>query len=273
MSLSCGSGFAQLPFTLIWYAVMCMLRAGSFQELGLFMINELAALGGIILVDLALSGDNALIIGAAAGELPARQRRLAILVGGAGAIILRIAVAAAATLLLTLPLLQAVGGLLLLLIAIRLLVGRTSHGDEKTRDASAGFAAAMATIIIADFTMSLDNVLAIGGLAHGDIVLLSVGLLISMAILLAGSALIASLIGRLPWLLDVAALVLGWTAGNMILHDQRLEPLLGQSVWSVVAVHAACIAVVVVADIILLRRSRNGARQEHEKQSVESVPR
>src|SRR5260221_11515551 len=79
---------------------------------------------------------------------------------------------------------------------------------------------------VADVTMSLDNVLAIGALAHGNLPVLAFGLLLSIALVLAGSALVATLINRLPWLLDVAALVLGWTAGSMLVHDIRLGPVL-----------------------------------------------
>src|SRR5262249_3040215 len=162
---------------------------------------------------------NALVIGAAAAGLPPRLRRIAILLGGAGAIVLRIIFAIAATLLLRLPLLQAIGGVVLLAIAVRLLMDRDGHAPTAASAAGAGgrtvevgrkgFAAALTTIVIADVTMSLDNVLAIGALASGHLTLLIVGLLLSIAIVLAGSALVATLIRRLPWLLDLAALVLG----------------------------------------------------------------
>ena len=217
------------------------------------MLEMLGALGGIILVDLALSGDNALVIGAAAAGLPRRERTQAIVLGGAGAIVLRIIFAIAATLLLQLPFVQAIGGLVLLYIATRLLMERKgSHeeqideqaqivphatetagadrtgadGTQRPGGASRGFTGALLTILVADVTMSLDNVLAIGALAHGEIVVLIFGLLVSIGLVLAGSALVASLIRRLPWLLDVAALVLGWTAAGMVLHDLRLGPAL-----------------------------------------------
>lgn len=240
----------------------------------------LGAIGGIILVDLALSGDNALVIGAAAAGLPARQRAWAIGVGGAGAIVLRIAFAIAATLLLQFPLLQALGGLVLLWIAARLLTERNSkqHGADGTesiaeaglagedtargrRQASRGFLGALLTILVADVTMSLDNVLAVGALAAGHLLLLVAGLLLSMGLLLVGSALVATLIGRLPWLLDVAALVLGWTAGNMVLHDLRLEPFWNTVPWSGVVVHAVTIGFVLAVDVLLrMRDSRRLAK-------------
>ncbi|MGZ6391331.1 MAG: YjbE family putative metal transport protein [Ktedonobacterales bacterium] len=243
-------------------------------------VNVLGAIAGIVLVDLALSGDNALVIGAAAAGLPARQRAMAIGVGGAGAIVLRIAFAIAATLLLQFPLLQALGGLVLLVIAVRLLMDRESKrpgadgtesaveagladedAEQSRKQASRGFLSALLTILVADVTMSLDNVLAVGALAAGHLPLLVAGLLLSMGLLLVGSAVVAVLIGRLPWLLDVAALVLGWTAGNMILHDLRLKPFWDTVPWSGVIVHGVAIAFVLVADVLLrMRDSRRSAK-------------
>lgn len=225
------------------------------------MLEWIGAIGGILLVDLALSGDNALVIGAAAAELPRSQRRLAITLGGGGAIVLRIALAAVATLLLELPLLQAIGGAVLLIIAARLLLGRDKESGGSEGKMSGSLMAALVTILVADVTMSLDNVLAIGALAHGNLPLLAVGLLLSMAFLLVGSTLVASLIGRLPWLLDVAALVLGWTAGNMVTHDERLHPLLAGAPWSGVAIHAVAVALVLAVDVWLRWRAARRARQ------------
>nr|BBH94387.1 membrane protein [Thermogemmatispora argillosa] len=240
------------------------------------MLELLGSIGGIVLIDLVLSGDNALVIGAAAARLPRRERWLAILVGGGGAVVLRILFAIAATLLLTVPLLQAVGGAVLLYIAIHLLVERinhsaaearsgSAHGSAQAQQAQAGATAgegthslwqALLTIIIADATMSLDNVIAVGALAHGNLLLLTAGILLSLLILLFGSALVAELIGRLPWLLDLAALVLGWTAGHMILGDLRLGPFLKQVWWSEYAIYAVCLGLVLAVDIVLRLRSR-----------------
>jgi YjbE family integral membrane protein len=231
------------------------------------MLEILGAIGGIVLVDLALSGDNALVIGAAASGLPAHQRRRAILLGGGGAIALRMIFAVAATLLLQLPLLQAAGGALLLWIAYRLLAGRDEktsdvdaragdEGEKKQSAAAGGFGAALLTILLADVTMSLDNVLAVGALAAGHLPLLAAGLLLSMGLVLVGSAVVATLIRRLPWLLDVAALVLGWTAANMALHDLRLGPILDQWAWSGLVVHAAGVGVVLAVDVALRLRAR-----------------
>jgi YjbE family integral membrane protein len=227
----------------------------------------LGAIGGIILVDLVLSGDNALVIGAAAAGLPRRQRWLAIVVGGGGAVVLRTGFAVIATFLLTLPLLQALGGLLLLAVAIHLLMGRPASGEVTAGKPAAhtgqhtggSLLSAMLTILIADATMSLDNVIAVGALAHGDLLLLATGILLSLLILMFGSALVAELIGRLPWLLDLASLVLGWTAGHLIMSDLRVGPVLRQLPWMEVAVPAACLALVLLADVLLRQRVRQAS--------------
>src|SRR5438874_12875725 len=239
------------------------------------VLEFLGAVGSIILIDLVLSGDNALVIGAAAAGLPRRQRWYAFALGGSGAIVLRIAFAVIATLLLRLPLLQAIGGLLLLIIAIRLLMDRSDakHTKSVERASSAqegkfglatdapvtkSFWAAMLTILVADVTMSLDNVLAIGALAAGNLPILAIGLLLSIVLLLLGSALVAEIIGRLPWLLDVAALVLAWTAARMVLEDIRFAPVLEHLPWTEFAVPIVALSIVIAADILL--RLRNNQR-------------
>jgi YjbE family integral membrane protein len=237
------------------------------------MLEVLGIIGGIVLVDLVLSGDNALVIGAAAASLPKQQRYRAIAIGGIGAIVLRILFTLAAALLLQLPLLQAIGGLLLIGIAIKLLLDRERDLQEKNAAPHAraeaespakqrGFLNALFTIIVADVTMSLDNVLAVAALASEHIPLLIGGLLLSILILLLGSALVAELINRLPWLLDVAALVLGWTAANMVLHDQRLGPILEQQSWTAVVVPVVMLGIIIVADIILRLRRGPASRRE-----------
>jgi YjbE family integral membrane protein len=228
----------------------------------------LGVLGGIVLVDLALSGDNALVIGTAAASLPRRQRWLALFVGGAGAIALRLLFALLATFLLTLPLLQAAGAVLLLYIAVRLLMergpgersgehSRDRSGKEGSTPAPRSFAGALFTILAADVSMSLDNVIAVGALAHGDLLLLATGILLSLIILLFGSALVAELTGRLPWLLDVAALTLGWTAAHMLLSDRQLSPFFQPYPWTGFLLPALCIGLVLLADLRLRLRSRH----------------
>jgi len=236
------------------------------------LLQFLGSLGAIVLVDLALSGDNALIIGAAAAGLERRQRTVAIVAGGAAAIVLRITFAIAATLLLQIPLLEAMGGAILVIIAVRLLLGREepaprggkSAGNEtsKAPKKATSLGAAMLTILVADVTMSLDNILAVGGLAHGDLPLLAVGLLISVALLLVGSAIVASLIGRLPWLLDLAAIVLGWTAGSMVFHDGIIGPCVNGLPFASYLIPAIGALMVLGIDVFLRwRERRTGAAQ------------
>jgi YjbE family integral membrane protein len=249
------------------------------------MLELLGAIGGIVLVDLALSGDNALVIGAAAAGLPRRQRTQAILLGGAGAIILRIIFAIAATLLLQLPFLQALGGLALLYIAARLLMERTGKHEEVVDEHAKliphartdaqptnapGFTRALLTILVADVTMSLDNVLAIGALAQGELLVLVIGLLLSIALVLAGSALVANLIRRLPWLLDVAALVLGWTAASMVLHDLRLGPWLHNALpYAEIVLYVVGVGIVLAVDIAV--RMRDHQRRQRNQRVADAV--
>jgi YjbE family integral membrane protein len=230
------------------------------------------AIGGIILVDLVLSGDNALVIGAAASKLSRRQRLFAIGMGGGGAVVLRILFAVLATFLLKLPLLQAIGAAILLFIAVRLLMerGEKAHneiGEQAAagmlvgkKKAHAGIWGALLTILLADVTMSLDNVLAVGALADGEWLFLVIGLLLSITILLVGSALVSEVIGRFPWLMDLASLVLAWTAANMVLEDQRVASWLEQIPYIQVIVPVIAIAIVVIFDLSFWVRARRARR-------------
>lgn len=232
------------------------------------MLQWLTAIGGIVLSDLVLSGDNALVIGAAAAGLPHKQRRRAIICGGGGAIVLRIAFAIVATMLLQVPFLGVFGGVILLLIAIRLLLDRSKEAQKSVSakkyehdtlrvKGSNGFLASLATILVADATMSLDNVLAVGALAEGNVVFLVIGLVLSIAILLLGSSLIASLMDRLPWLLDLACIVLAWTASHILLGDDSLQYFFDSLPWLQIVAPAVAIAIVFAADIYLRRRDKH----------------
>ena len=190
--------------------------------------NFISSVMGIIVIDLVLSGDNAVVIALAARRLPAKQQTVAIVVGGGGAIVLRITFTALAALLLTVPLLQAIGGVVLCYIAYHLLVGRSDQ--ENVREAKS-FREAIGIIILADVIMSLDNILAIGGIARGDVPLLIFGLVFSMAILLAASRIAIQLIARFPILTYIGSTVLGFAGGKMVVEDKWLhnaiEPVSG----------------------------------------------
>ncbi|WP_316569993.1 TerC family protein [Neobacillus sp. YIM B06451] len=183
-----------------------------------FSMEFLTALMAIVMIDLVLAGDNAIVIGLAARNLPKNQQKKVILWGTAGAIIIRALATIIVVQLLKIPGLLLVGGVLLIWIAIKLLV------EEKGHDVKAGgsFWAAIRTIIIADALMGLDNVLAVAGAAHGSFVLVILGLLISVPIVVWGSTLILKWVDRFPIIITIGAAVLGWTASKMIVSEPFL---------------------------------------------------
>jgi YjbE family integral membrane protein len=171
----------------------------------------------IVVIDLVLSGDNAVVIGMAAHRLPPPQRRKAIVFGGAAAIALRILLTAIAALLLRIPGLQLVGGLLLVWIAFKLLK-EEEEGHEGIKVA-ASMREAVITILVADFVMSTDNVLGVAGASEGNVTLLLFGLALSMVILMWFGSLVATLINRFYWLSYVGAAVIAWTGSLMVFED------------------------------------------------------
>lgn len=180
-------------------------------------MDYLTTLIGIITVNLLLSGDNALVIALASRRLPPRQRQRAVLWGGAGAVGLRIILTLAAVMLLRIPYLLLTGGLLLEWVAIKL---AATDSDERTEVAAAGdLFAAIKTILLADLVMSLDNVLAIAGVARGSVPLIIVGLAISIPIIIWGSKAVSLLMDRWPIIILAGAAFLGWTAGDMLIAD------------------------------------------------------
>jgi YjbE family integral membrane protein len=226
-----------------------------------FDLSFFAAAASILLIDLVLSGDNALVIGATASRLPRSRRMFAIVLGGIGAVIFRLILASVATTLLQVSLLRAIGGVILLVIAVRLLVGVDDNQGGRFQ-AHNNLLPAVLTILLADATMSLDNVLAVGALAHGDIWLLVAGLIVSMALLFVASALIAQIVERFTWLIDLAAAVLAWTAAGLILEDALVRstfPTLKD--WDLY-VRLGAVAFVLVIDLILrLARRRDKASE------------
>ena len=193
------------------------------------ILQWLGILGAIVVVDLALSGDNALVIGAVASRLEQPQRRYAIIFGGVMAVALRILLAEAALFVLQVKYIQAAGGLVVLYIAVQLISERrdADHGGAKATKrfrAQESLLWASVTILVADVTMSLDNVLAVAALARGNPLVLSIGILFSMLLLLIASSLIAILIERFPVLLYLASGILAWTAGWMVLNDKGVGP-------------------------------------------------
>lgn len=170
----------------------------------------------IIILDLILSGDNAVVIGMATRNLKEKQRKKAIVFGAGAAILLRATITAIATYLLKVPLLMTAGGILLLWIAVKLLL---EEDEGKHVSAGTTLRSAIKTIITADVVMSLDNVLAVAGSAHGNIFLVLFGLALSIPIIMWGSGLVAKVMNRIPWLIFVGAAILGYTSGKLIVDD------------------------------------------------------
>ena len=177
----------------------------------------------IVIIDLILAGDNAVVIGMASRRLTGNQRRQAILLGAAGATGLRVLFTILIAYLLRVPLLQGIGGALLVWIAVSLMIDRR-HLPAVEADQLSG---AVRTIIMADALMSLDNVLAVAGASHGNPYLIVFGLLLSMPLVIFASQGMAALMGRFPAIVYVGAGVLAWTAGSMLAGDRWLRAWLG----------------------------------------------
>ena len=174
----------------------------------------------IVAIDIVLGGDNAIIIALACRNLPKHQKRAGILWGTAGAIILRVILVFFATFLMELPGLRLIGGALLIWIGVKLLAEADSHSLDGKIDQSSNLLTAIRTIIIADFVMSLDNALAITAAAKGDIGLVVFGLVLSVPIIIGGSALILRLMERFPLIITAGAGLLGWLGGDLIVNDK-----------------------------------------------------
>ena len=183
------------------------------------------AVGQIILLDLLLGGDNAVVIALACRGLSPERRRLGILYGTAGAIVLRVTLILFALALLAVPYLKLVGGVLLLWIGARLLSPPQDEGHEVR--SSENLWGAVKTVIVADIVMSMDNVLAIAAAAEvagsHQVPLVVFGLLVSIPVIVAGSQLVLRLMDRFPVVITLGAMLLGWVAGQMIWTDAALH--------------------------------------------------
>ena len=188
----------------------------------LFSVEFLSALAAIVVIDLVLAGDNAIVIALAARSLPPQLQKKAIVWGTVGAIVVRSAMTMVVVWLIKIPGLMLVGGALLVWIAYRLLLPEeeqsVGHGPVATN-----FWGAMRTIVVADAVMGLDNVLAVAGAAHGSYVLVVLGLLISIPIVIWGSTLILKWVERFPVIVYVGACVLALTAAKMMMHEPLVK--------------------------------------------------
>ncbi|AIQ75968.1 MULTISPECIES: TerC family protein [Paenibacillus] len=186
-------------------------------------MDSLLLLGEILMINLVLSGDNAMVIAMASKDLSAKHRKTAVWWGSAGAVVLRCLLTFVAVLLLKIPYIQAGGGMLLLWIAFKLLL--EEEEDLRVRESSSVWKA-IRTILVADFIMSLDNVLAIAGVAKGDLALIVIGIALSIPIVVWGSGIIVGWLHRFPVLVFIGAYILAFTAGDMLLQDAKLGTML-----------------------------------------------
>ena len=214
----------------------------------------------IVLVDIVLSGDNAVVIALACRNLPAPQRRLGILWGVAGAVVLRIVLTVFAVGLLGFPWLKLLGGFLLLWIGIQLLVPEGDEAHEiKAADHLSG---AIRTIIVADFVMSLDNVIGVAAAAKDNIYLLGFGLIFSIPLIVWSSQLILKLMERFPVVVVFGAGLLGWIAGDMMVNDLIIRDWLDLHTAQLPAVRylipTVCAVLVVLTGKWMERRSTAG---------------
>ncbi len=213
------------------------------------------AVAQIILIDILLSGDNAVVIALACRNLPERQRRLGIFWGVGGAIALRVSLTFFAVSLLTLPYVKLVGAALLVWIGVKLIAPEDSGGSHEIRAAS-NLMGAIRTVIIADFVMSLDNVLAVAAAARDSVFLLIFGLALSIPLMVWASQLILRLMDRFPVIITVGGALLGWIALSMAISDplvkSDLEPYKAWLGW--VAPTIGALVVIAAGRLMALRR-------------------
>lgn len=204
------------------------------------------SLGEIMLVNIVLSGDNAVVIALAARSLPEAQRKLAVVWGSVAAIVMRVILTIVALEMLKLSYLKMIGSVLLFWIAMKLLTPEESEGDGIENHSS--LAGAIRTILIADLVMSLDNVLAVAAAAKGDNLLLMLGLGISIPLVIFGSTVILRLMDRFPIIITLGAAILGYVAGEMLVTEPALadNPLLREDGWLHSALPLASAALVIV---------------------------
>jgi len=212
----------------------------------------------IIVINILLSGDNAVVIALACRNLPNAQRKLGIFWGVVGAVVLRVVLTFFAVQLLLLPYVQLIGAALLVWIGIKLVAEDEGGGEEI--EASDKLVAAIKTVIVADLVMSLDNVIGVAAAAKGSLVLLIFGLVISIPLVVVGAQLIMKLIERLPWLVIAGGGLLGYIAGEIAEADTAVKPWIDASMPSLAYIApAAGVLVVVIVGVWLMRKSRSEA--------------
>lgn len=222
-----------------------------------FWIDLLEIMG----INILLSGDNAVVIALASRSLPERQRNMAVIGGSAAAVILRVIFCVVIVWLLAIPYLKLIGGLLLLYIGVKLIIPEAEHGDDGIA-AKSSLLGAIQTIMIADAVMSLDNVVAIAAAAHGSMLLIILGLLISIPLIVFGSQLVLRILNRFPLLVLLGGGLLGWIAGEIIFSDPAVHGLLPFDEHQQARIAKPVLALAVMAlGSLLARRARLAERE------------
>ena len=221
------------------------------------------AVAQIILIDIVLSGDNAVVIALACRNLPKEMRRKGVMWGVAGAVGLRVVITAFAVVLLDLPYLKLIGGVLLLWIGVKLLLPEDGHGEGKI-GAADNLWGAVRTIIVADLVMSIDNVIAVAGAAHGSLPLLVFGLAVSVPLIVWSSQLMLKLMDRFPVIVTLGAALLGWVAGGMMATDHAVKPWFDEHLAYAATIMSfvGAVLVVLVGSVLAARRIRSGKLKE-----------
>jgi YjbE family integral membrane protein len=231
--------------------VMPQARAIRMPEIK-SLFEPAIALLQIMLINLALSGDNAVVIALACRKLSPAHRRQAFVWGSAGVVILMVTLTVFVVFLLSLPYLQLAGGVLLLWIGVKLFVAEPEGGTRVEETATLG--AAIRTIVVADMVMSLENVLAMAGAAKGHWWMLVVGLVITVPIILFGSALLMKLMDKFPVVIVVGAALIGWVAGQTLIADPVLRDWVAANApYMYTLVPVSCAVLVIVGGKILER--------------------
>ncbi|NDI33696.1 YjbE family putative metal transport protein [Chengkuizengella sediminis] len=216
------------------------------------MVENIFIMVEIIVINIVLSGDNAIVIALASKNLPQQQQKKAVWWGALGAVFLRLALTVGAVFLLDIPYIQAIGSGLLLYIAIALLINDSDHSVKEVFS----LGAAIWTIVVADFVMSLDNVLAIAAIAQDDYILLFLGIGMSIPLIVWGSTFFMKLLEKYTFLVYIGAGILGYTAGEMLLNDQKAIELLRDTHHSLHwFIPAFCTAVVLLAGLFFSKKT------------------
>ena len=224
-----------------------------------------SALLAIIIIDLVLAGDNAIVIALAARNLPSHLQRPTIIAGTAAAVVVRIGMTMAIVWLLRIPGLLLAGGILLVWIGCKLLVPTLPKKSAADTSAiKAGLWTAIRTIVIADAVMGIDNMLGVAGAAQGEFLLVVVGLLISVPMMILGSTFLLKWVERYPVIIYLGATVLAWTAARMIVHEPIFKDAIGQSDFIFWSIHALVIGAVLASGFIRKAVMKAGPLKRHQ---------